>query len=307
VRVSRTYCSQLSLAVSEQRFATASRGTLWLLLEHPGPWGLQPPHDTMLPEPAKRYLLRILQEFPSSRVLLIKRERRTAAPLAFFVAVACEREPALYAFTLSSDDELPGIDVAVLATGQHLHATNGERALFLVCTDGKHDYCCAKYGFSIYRELTAYAGDAVWQASHVGGDRFAANVVCFPHGLFYGHVAPEDIQPLADAYRGGHVYLPKYRGRTCYPFVVQAAEYFLRVETGITRTDSLRLSRHTHLGEQIWGAEFSSLADGRVHQVTLRRELSAFSQYLRCSAMQAERVPQYQLLNYRVVEARREG
>jgi hypothetical protein len=306
VRVSRTYCSQQSQQVSEQRFATASRGTVWLLLEHPGPWGLEPPHDTGLPESAKRHLLHLLQTLPSSRLLLIKQERRAAMPLSFIVAVAREREPAVYAFALASYDELPGIDVAMLAAGEHLPASH-ERPLFLVCTDGKHDYCCAKYGLSIYQAMRAYVGDAVWQASHVGGDRFAANVVCFPHGVFYGHVGPEDIQPVVDAYSGGHVYLPKYRGRTCYPFSVQAAEYFVRVEAGITRTDGLLLSGRTRLGEQIWEIEFNSLPDGRVHKVTLRTELSAFSNYLRCKAVQAERVPQYELLSYRAVEAPRIG
>ena len=307
MRVSRTFCSQVSQQVREQRFATASRGTLWLFVEHPGPWGLHPPHDTPLPDPAKRHLLHILQALPLSRLLFIKQERRKAAPLAFFVAVTRESGPALYAFTLTSYAELPRIDVAVLADGQHAHGSADDRALFLVCTDGKHDACCAKYGLPIYHAMRAYAGHAVWQSSHVGGDRFAANVACFPYGLFYGHIGPEDIQPLVDAYRSGQVYLPKYRGRSCYPFVVQAAEYFIRVEAGITRTDGLRLVRRARLDEQIWGAEFSSPADGRVHQVTIRTELSAFSQYLCCKAQECERVPQYRLLSYRVVEARQAG
>ncbi len=307
MRVNRTYCSQVSQQVSEQRFATASRGTLWLLLEHPGPWGLQPPHDTRLPEPAKRYLLHLLQTLPSSRVLLIKREKRAADSLSFFVAVAREREPVVYAFTLSSYDELPDIDVAALAARQDPHPSNGERALFLVCTDGKHDHCCAKYGLPIYQAMRARTGDAVWQASHVGGDRFAANVVCFPHGLFYGHVVPEDIRPLVGAYSSGNLFLPKYRGRTCYPFVAQAAEYFVRIEAGITRTDGLHLIGHARLGEQIWRTEFRSLADGRVHQLTLRAELSAFSNYLSCKGVHAQRVLQYQLLDYRAVETRGEG
>jgi hypothetical protein len=302
VSVNRTYCSQMSLQDSEPQFATASRGTIWLLLEHPGPWGLEPPHDTPLPERAKQYLLQLLRTLPSSRLLLIKRAQRVAGSFSFLVAMACEHEPVIFSFTLSSYDELSNIDVAALAVGQSVPTTNRERATFLVCTDGKHDACCAKFGLSIYEAMKAHVGDVVWQASHVGGDRFAANIVCFPHGIFYGRVAPEDIQQLVDDYGGGHVYLPKYRGRSCYPFVVQAAEHFVRVKSNISAINELRFERRARVGEQTWQVEFRSLADLRMHVVTLWREMSASSRHLSCRAEHAQRVPQYHLLNYQVME-----
>lgn len=304
---SRAYCSQLSREAGEQQFATASRGTLWLMVEHPGPWGLDPPYDTELPEPAKGYLVRLLQSFPSSRVLFIKQERRTAGHLSFFVAVASEREPRLYAFMLSSQKELSDIDIPSLMDGGGDYRPVAGRALFLVCTDGKHDDCCAKYGLPIYEGMKKYAGTAVWQASHVGGDRFAANLVCFPVGLFYGHVEPDEIQTITDATIRGHIYLPKYRGRACYPFVVQAAEYFVRNESRITRIVGLYLGRREHVAENEWEVEFDSPDDGLVHRVKLRREMSAFRACLGCKAMQGEQVPEYHLLSYRAEELRLEG
>lgn len=297
----RTFCSLQSREEDEPRLATASRGTVWLLLEHPGPWGLQPPHDTSLPDPTKRHLLHLLETIPESRLLLIKHERNASPLLSFFVAVARERDPSLYAFTLAAYDELQNIDVAELAQTLPPHSSRAVNELFLVCTDGKHDYCCAKYGLPIYQKMKSCVGDAVWQASHVGGDRFAANVVCFPQGLFYGHVGKEDVEPLVDGYRGGNVYLPKYRGRSCYPFVVQAAEYFVRIEAGSTGYNALELIRSTRVSEQTWDAEFRWLANGSLHRVTLRRELSGFAKYLSCKAVEAERVPQYQLLSYQML------
>lgn len=307
VPVSRTYCSQLSRAVGEQQFATASRGTLWLIIEHPGPWGLDPPYDTELPEPTKRYLVDILEALPSTRVLFIKRERKTAGRIAFFVAATSEREPKLYAFVLSSLNELCDIDVPSLVNGGRNHGSVAGSGLFLVCADGKRDDCCAKYGLATYKAMKKYLGSVVWQASHVGGDRFAANVVCFPHGIFYGRVEPHEAQPLADAYNRGHIYLTKYRGRSCYPFIVQAAEYFVRREAGITGCDALYLNRRVRLSEQAWQIEFGSPADERVHQVRLRGEMSPFKTCLGCKLMQSEQVPEYHLVSYRAVEARREG
>jgi hypothetical protein len=53
----------------------------------------------------------------------------------------------------------------------------------------------------------------------------------------YGRVGPGDAVRIADAYRDGRVELEHYRGRTCFPGPVQAAEAWLRA-----RTDSRSLS-----------------------------------------------------------------
>lgn len=301
--VSRAYCSQLSLAVGEQQFATASRGTVWLIIEHPGPWGLDPPYDTKMPEQSRDCLLDLLETLPSSRVLFIKRERKSAGPLAFFVAVASEPEPKLFALTLPSLKDLCEVNVRSLVEGGGSRGSIAGREMFLVCTDGKHDDCCAKFGLPVYQEMKKYMGTAVWQASHVGGDRFAANVVCFPHGIFYGHVEPNDIQPLADAHNSGRIYLPKYRGRTCYPFIVQAAEYFVRSEAGLTHCNDLVLLGRVRLGENEWEVEFSSSAGELVHQVRLHRQMSPFRACLGCKVRQSEHVPEYHLLSYSAKES----
>ena len=59
---------------------------------------------------------------------------------------------------------------------------------FLVCTHGRHDTCCAVEGRPVAAALESARPGAVWECSHVGGDRFAANVVAMPHGIYYGQV-----------------------------------------------------------------------------------------------------------------------
>ena len=39
--------------------------------------------------------------------------------------------------------------------------------------------------------LAEHWPEAVWECSHVGGDRFAANVVVLPDGFYYGQLDPE--------------------------------------------------------------------------------------------------------------------
>jgi hypothetical protein len=84
----------------------------------------------------------------------------------------------------------------------------------------------------------------VWQASHLGGDRFAGNVVFLPEGLYYGRVAPADAWPVLDEYLAGRIELDHYRGRSAYTFAEQAAEIAIRRTAGVRGLSDLELVEH---------------------------------------------------------------
>lgn len=46
---------------------------------------------------------------------------------------------------------------------------------FLVCTHGKKDTCCAELGRPIMNAVTSVEETDMWECTHIGGDRFAAN------------------------------------------------------------------------------------------------------------------------------------
>jgi hypothetical protein len=100
---------------------------------------------------------------------------------------------------------------------------------WLVCTHGGHDACCALRGRPLAATLPA--GD-VWECSHRGGCRFAANVLVLPHGFYYGQV-PGDGAELVAAHGRGEVALPWLRGRAGYAPPVQAAQRHAREELGL--------------------------------------------------------------------------
>ncbi len=76
------------------------------------------------------------------------------------------------------------------------------------------------------------APEETWEVSHIGGDRFAPNVLVLPDGLYYGRLEPGDAEDFVSAHRTGLLTLPRLRGRTMFDFRVQAAEHYLRVHTG---------------------------------------------------------------------------
>ena len=104
----------------------------------------------------------------------------------------------------------------------------GPPSLHLVCTNGRHDPCCADFGRPVVRALVEAGHPDVWECSHVGGDRFAANVVCLPTGIYYGRVEPDGGGLVLPTTACGLLDLDHYRGRSCYAPLVQAAEAFGR-------------------------------------------------------------------------------
>jgi hypothetical protein len=78
-----------------------------------------------------------------------------------------------------------------------------------------------------------------WECSHLGGDRFAATMLVLPEGLCYGRVDSTDPADLIRLYRDGRLNNEFLRGRTSLAHAVQAAQYFVRRESGNDRIDDL--------------------------------------------------------------------
>ncbi len=293
------YCSELSRECGEVRYGTASVGDVWLLLEYPFWWGAQAFADSALPVEVKAHLEHALELIPRSRLLLIKQDRPRRERPKFFVVRARERQPAIAEFTLDSYEQLLQLDIAT-ATGGQAQPDAKLSELFLVCTHGRRDKCCAKFGYPLYKEMRAAGGANVWQSTHIGGDRFAANLVCFPHGLFYAHVTAADAQTITDAYRAREIVLARYRGRACYAHPVQAAEYFVRAESGLLTLDSLRLRARARVTDNSWRVQFVAPHAGRSYEVVISSRVSAFHQLLTCDATKERSIVQFNLDHYRV-------
>jgi hypothetical protein len=166
--------------------------------------------------------------------------------------------------------------------------------LYLVCTNARHDPCCAEYGLPVARALRQAVGLRAWECSHIGGDRFAANLVCLPEGVYYGRVGPLDGPRVAAAHLDGRVELDHYRGRSCHSFVVQAAEYFARRELGLLGVHDLVAERHDRLDDGVHRVEFAA-RDRRpvVAEVVVTADPDA--RRLTCQALRAGRPPRYAL------------
>ena len=249
-------CSARSLADGEPLLGTASRYRSWLMVEQPGRWG----HDALVESELPMEVGTALRELGvrlRMRVLLIKRRDRPwpADRRRCFVAHTGVGELRLRTFEVEDPAELLDLDLRSHAVGRFAELGDAaEGPLFLVCTHGKHDPCCARRGAPLYRAL-AERPDA-WECTHVGGDRFAGNMVCFPQGVYYGRVPPARAPDIAEMYARGVIDLEHYRGRAPFSPAIQAAEHLLRERHGLDGVEDLSFVAHRSAGEGIHRIRF---------------------------------------------------
>ena len=117
--------------------------------------------------------------------------------------------------------------------------------LYLVCTHGKHDPCCAQRGRPVAAALAAARPKRVWQSSHLGGCRFAPAVLVLPLGLVYGRVSPSAAAELVAATEAGEVVGALLRGRIGFPPPAQAAIGFAHEHLDLTRSSDVSLVSST--------------------------------------------------------------
>ncbi len=297
-RAPHVYCAETSRANDESLLATASIVDAWLLIECPGPWT----HDAVegserLDERVKQHLLRAEEQIDGLRVQLIQRSPDAGPVRSLFVAVPDDRDPVLYRVPFSDYDEITRLDIAAFVRRDpSVDRFRTDQRVALVCTHGRHDACCARYGAALYHALEDHPGVEVWQSTHVGGDRFAANLVCLPDGLYFGRVDEAAGRSILDGYLADRVEPALYRGRCLYGRFVQAAECFVRRDGPPLGARDLRFRSCTGDGE----ARVVTFADatGSLHTAKVRRERDGRTALLTCGSTRPEALYRFVLDGY---------
>jgi hypothetical protein len=282
----RPYCSDLSRDNGEPLGATASRVDRWFLIEYRTLWTRDAFAGSGLSDQVKAHLREQVRSVDNGRLLFIRRpDRRRAETLLAFAADSRAGSEHLRGFELEAHDDLRGLDLTDTAAGMPI-----DHPLFLVCTHGKHDPCCARQGRPLYDGVCEEVEtNWVWQVTHIGGDRFAGNLVCLPEGIYYGRAEREDASRLVDEHLEGRLAFDLYRGRSIYAFAVQAAERAIREATGLRGIDELVL-RSVEGGEDSWLVSFEAAGEMRIAHVHAE---PADLTYLTCNAPTVKRPTRY--------------
>lgn len=294
------YCATVSRAVGEPLTGTAPHITTWLLLEYPGRWLPRAAEDNDLPGPVLARLDSYRRYLPQARLLLIRQRPRLAPPgLRLFVARTHAEDPALYEFELDDYNALLSLDLGAVAEGDASYENHRRaRPLFTICMHGRRDRCCPTFGLPVHVEMMQHGGPAVWQSTHIGGHRFAPNVICFPQGTVYGRVPPQRARALMNDCRDGLVTVDLLRGRSCYAAPVQAAEIFLRQKTGARGLDAYTLREALPGVDAAWTVTFAGTGDGTLHRLRVAEEPAGFAVYGSCGDDSPKEETVFRLLAY---------
>jgi hypothetical protein len=277
------FCADLSRENDEPLAATASRIDNWFLVEYRGLWARDALTGSGLSDQVKQHLLDQVRSVSHGRLLFVRRPDRRGRPeLAAFTATSRPGQTTVTRTEFEAYEDLRGLDL--------IAGTPVEHPLFIVCTHGKHDPCCARFGRPLYEALRdELAPDWVWQVSHIGGDRFAGNLVCLPEGLYYGRVDRETAGPVLDEHLARRILIPSYRGRSIYTFAVQAAERVVRERTGLVGIDDVTLRGVVRRNAS---TRVTFAAGAETHDLRVDEERGDLTR-LTCSSESLERPPRF--------------
>lgn len=278
--------------------ATAAPAARWLLVEQAGAWGRHALGQSRLaPDVAAGLLERTGKQGVRTQVIRRppdhtqpNRPRRWA-----YIDSGAHGPPASWWGEYDQDAEL--LDLALDGS----RGNPSSRPIFLVCTHARHDACCALFGRPVYSALARDFPDQTWETSHVGGDRFAANVVILPDGRYYGGLDGESALRVVTAHLAGLIEPMYYRGASIEAAPTQAAEHFLREHLGERRISAVRPLDLQHLDLARWVARLAHV-DGVEFDVEVATRHAAALNRLTCSASHPAAARLFELISLREVD-----
>ena len=245
----RVYCSDLCLASGEPMLGTAVEVDVWLLLEYKPTWKAKALEDNDLAEQTRAWIDRTLaavaQTGRKARAQFIRRPELDVAETTLFIA----EHGKLQRFQGEGYREIQQLDIgsADLEEVAEPH--------YFVCTNGQRDLCCARYGLPVYQELRGSVGARAWQTTHLGGHRFAPNVLVLPQGAVYGRVFADGATDFVATIETGGVSVDHLRGRSAYPPEAQVAETRIDGACALLAVDGTTVTFETPTGPRVVNVE----------------------------------------------------
>jgi hypothetical protein len=223
---------------------TASPLPRVLLVHQPGPWGPRGLLESRC-DPDVAHRIDVAAANAGMRLQTIRRpgKHETGAPAGGYDVGIADTRPGKQSITWWRTDDLADM-AAELEAGWPRRAPFAiETApLYLVCAHGRHDACCALRGRPVARAFEGVRPGRAWETTHLGGDRFAANLLILPAGLLYGRVTAEAATAIADRIDAGDVVPEFMRGRIGLSPIAQAALIFAHERLGIVASDALAVA-----------------------------------------------------------------
>ncbi|MEM7184941.1 MAG: sucrase ferredoxin [Spirochaetota bacterium] len=248
------YCSLISESVGEDLLGTANTVDHWLLIELPLPWQASVFQENPIIGPIyslykrltfyKGIRLRLLLLAPDKNYSQKNKTRIMYYSRPGTDFVAYEKHEFIVPETKALDLALAilnqlGSKKGAMDRFQIYRQETQHISEIIICTNGRIDSACSKFGFPLYRKLrknfSSIDGSAtkdkiqyrVWQCSHFGGHRFAPTLIDLPHGRYWGRMNSKVFQQIISSSGDLSALENNYRGWSGFDKFVQIAEHQL--------------------------------------------------------------------------------
>lgn len=275
-------CKQNELSPSPL-FATAPYYRHLFLLELNEPFQHDALADSSLPDAVKQHFATQLANIPAAKLLCIRQPHTTNGSLRLLYAPVHSKQ--VYVYHFEDYSELLSCSLVAWIEQANMFSELADPNMFLVCTNGKRDQCCAKFGIPIYETLLETVDKAqVWQCSHLGGHRFAPTLIALPQHHCYGYLSVDTIAAFVDLHQQGKIAMEYWRGYCGHIPAVQAAAYFLRQHQHSFDYEAVLLKNYSPAEkEATHRAEWAMAATGEQYVVQYSQQLSTDLIYESCS------------------------
>ena len=295
-------CADAARLRADPGAGSAPQANRWLLLEHPGPWPVDAVAGAGI-DPAVLADLQAAASRAAGRILLVRRPGRINR-LGARRWIVAGPDLGWVAGPWTEDRDLAAAAEAMLADPEE--AGGISEPIMLVCTHGVHDACCAIRGRPVASALAAEWPGQVWECSHVGGDRFAPNVVMLPDGYYYGNVDAESALRAVRQHLAGEVEAAPLRGVARFPPPVQAAVVAAYERLGPLAPNAVTVDsvtqvgpHHGHGSQTTVDLQVANVGRVRVEVLALRRPPAQ----LTCRATRETPATEYRIESFDILAA----
>ncbi len=278
--------------------ATAAPAARWLLIEQAGAWGRHALRQSSLAPDVAAGLSELAGE-RGVRIQVIRRPPDRGQPDRprrwAYVDSGTQAAPTSWWGHYADDSEL--LDLTMDGS----EGIPSRDPILLVCTHARHDACCALFGRPAYAALAKAYPDIAWETSHVGGDRFAANLVILPDGMYYGNLDGDSAIEVISAHLAGLIKSAFYRGSSVQPAPMQAAEHYLRAYLDEHRIHAVVPIYLQQRDLARWVARLAHV-DGTEYEAEVTTVHTTGLDRLTCSASHPAAVRSFELISLREVD-----
>lgn len=263
-------CSVIADLLGDPLTATALEVTAWVLIEHSGPWGKNALTESGL-DPDVASELSARERASGVRPQLVSPPVGSPPAWAYLGVLDGTGRPVLGRVRVRDPRELLDLDFAALADGYlPPGAELLDEPLYIVCANEAGDPCCGLTGRAVHAAATEVVGDRARRTAHVGGHKFAANLVAFPSGDYYGRLDRTSVVRVVEAAELGQIDMVHHRGRSTWATPEQAAADVLHRRFGVTgANDVVLVERAREIGPRTHVSTFDVKAVGR-YEVVVR-------------------------------------